>query len=287
MIRRGGAALAAALLVAAGAACAGTLADVREKGVLEVAVYDAFAPFSYRDASGRPAGIDVAVARELARRLGVKVDLRFQPADESVDDDLRNAIWKGHYLGGGVADVMLHMPVDPNLARQIDQVTFGGTYFQEEIALAYATDAFDKPPGIAAFVDTPIGVEIETLADGYLLSTMNGELRNSVRHYSNIPKALEALRSGELKAVMGNRAEMQGSLREGDAIAITRPSAPGLRLTSWDLGTAVKATNAELAAAVNEAINAMNDDGTLDRLFAEHGVERLPPSSRKLSERGE
>jgi hypothetical protein len=32
-------------------------------------------------------------------------------------DDLRNMVWRGHYLGYGPADVMLQVPVDKFLAH--------------------------------------------------------------------------------------------------------------------------------------------------------------------------
>jgi hypothetical protein len=43
------------------------------------------------------------------------------PADEEVGDDLRNMVWKGHYLGYGPADVMLHVPVDNRLMNDNPQ----------------------------------------------------------------------------------------------------------------------------------------------------------------------
>ena len=44
--------------------------------------------------------------------------------DENMNDDLRNMVWKGHYLGYGPADVMLHVPVDNRLMAENDKVQF-------------------------------------------------------------------------------------------------------------------------------------------------------------------
>ncbi|MES9929292.1 MAG: transporter substrate-binding domain-containing protein, partial [Candidatus Thiodiazotropha sp. 6PDIVS] len=78
------------------------LQRIHERGVLEVAVYADFPPFSYRSERGRIVGIDVDIAQALAKRLGVVAAIRAVGADENMEDDLRNNVWKGHYLGGGV-----------------------------------------------------------------------------------------------------------------------------------------------------------------------------------------
>ncbi|MGH8598532.1 MAG: substrate-binding periplasmic protein, partial [Gammaproteobacteria bacterium] len=187
---------------------------IRDRGTLEVAVYDDFPPFSVRAANGKDQGIDVDLANELARRLGVKASIRFQTADESVEDDLRNAIWKGHYLGGGVADVMLHVPADPRFVNSVDEVVIGGVYYTEDIALAYDRRQFPQAPALAAFETAKVGVEIETIADLYLLGADNGRLRNQVIHFPKLAAASVALKTGEVPAIMGQRAELQGLLRD-------------------------------------------------------------------------
>ncbi|WP_460483671.1 transporter substrate-binding domain-containing protein, partial [Escherichia coli] len=71
---------------------ADTLDKIREKGNLEIAVYEQFAPFSYRS-EGRSYGIDVDIGKALAEKLRVAVAVRLVGADESMEDDLRNNVW--------------------------------------------------------------------------------------------------------------------------------------------------------------------------------------------------
>ncbi|MET0216600.1 MAG: hypothetical protein ABW205_01550 [Burkholderiales bacterium] len=61
------------------------LETVQTKGVLRVAVYRSFAPFS-------DGGIDVDLAKALAAKLGVKPDVAAFDAGEEVSDDLRNMV---------------------------------------------------------------------------------------------------------------------------------------------------------------------------------------------------
>jgi polar amino acid transport system substrate-binding protein len=253
--------------------------DTKRPGELSVAVYKDYAPFSYRDEEGRLTGLDVDIAAALAETLGVRLSLREQAADESVEDDLRNAVWKGHYLGGGTADVMLHMPVDPVFAERNDQVKFVAPYYRERVLLAYRKDHVDQPTSPGALLGIPVGVEIETLADAYLLSAMQGRLREDVRHYTRLQQATDALVAGEVSAVMGNGVELQAFVDGHDNIAVSTVAMPGLMVTQWDVGAAVKAVeDSNLASRLNAAMSTLARSGRLDEIFESYGATRVPPS---------
>lgn len=255
------------------------MAKVKEKGVLEVAVYKEFPPYSYVE-KGQQKGIDVDIAKELAKRLTVSPSIRMVGADENVEDDLRNNVWKGHYLGGGVADVMLHAPVDRKFAAEVDQVSFIAPYQTEQLAFAIDTSKLGTDPTIANFSSAPIGVELDTLSDFYLLRAMNGRIASNVRHYKNVSAALAALQAGEIAAVMAPRGELEGGLHNKPAnIAIKRLMLPGLARDSWAMGLAVKAKYKNLGLALNQAMAALIADGTMAQIFSKYGVTYQPPAT--------
>lgn len=257
---------------------AGDLDRVRETGRLVVAVYESFPPFSAQDAVGTPTGIDVEIGLALAERLGVKGEIRLQPADESVEDDLRNAVWKGHYIGGGVADVMLHIPIDPIFSTRIPQVTFIAPYFREEVRVAYDPARFSGDLQLEAFDAHLVGVETATLADDFLLSTQGGRFMENVRHYPTQAEAVAAIVAGEIDAVLGNAAELDALIDAHEGLRVARIELFGLRRPFWDLGAAVKSEHGRLALELNRAMDAMEQDGTLDRIFEKFGVSRLKPT---------
>ena len=103
---------------------------IKKSGVLRVAVYDNFAPFS-----NRSSGIDIDLADALSKKIGLKMTLLPFPAGENLGDDLRNMVWKGHYLGYGPADLMMHVPVDRLLMNENPQVTIFAPYHTETVRL--------------------------------------------------------------------------------------------------------------------------------------------------------
>ena len=273
--------LAAVLLGGAGPVAAqeaSALAKVREKGVLDVALYENFPPFSFKQ-DGRATGIDVELAKLVAAKLGVAAAVRLVGADETMEDDLRIYLWKGHYLGGAVADLMLHVPYDPDFGRANDRVKLVAPYYREQIVVALDPKFGERDYALDVFTREKVGVELDTLADFYLLSAYNGQIRDNVVHFRSVTAAAEALRRGELAGVMAPRAELQAALGEAAADYRLGPvQMPGLRQSGWDIGGAVKAGNADLAAAVDEAVTALRDGGELERLFRKFGVSYQVPS---------
>ncbi len=252
---------------------------VQERGVLEVAVYADFPPFAYRDERGRVVGIDVEIAHALAKQLGVSAAIRAVGADENMEDDLRNNVWKGHYLGGGVADVMLHTPYDDAFAAQNDRVEFIAPYYREQIVIAVAAGRSGNESPLELFTREKVGVELDTLADFYLLSAYQGRIRDQVVHYSQMGDAVAALRRGELSGVAGPRSEIEHALGEDrQAYAVGPVQMPGLRSSGWDLGAAVKQGNHDLAEALDQAMAAVRESGELQRIFQRHGSSYQSPS---------
>ena len=95
--------------------------DIIQTNFFTVAVYRDFVPFSFQE-NGKDLGIDVDIAKHIAQQLGVELKLKWATADESVEDDLRNNIWKGHFLDRTVADLMLRVPYDKKYSLKRDDI---------------------------------------------------------------------------------------------------------------------------------------------------------------------
>jgi len=269
----------AAALLAAGVAllCAAAPASadwdkIRQSGNLKVAVYDQFAPFS-----DRSSGIDVDLAQALAKKLGLKLSLLPFPAGETLSDDLRNMVWKGHYLGYGPADVMLHVPVEPLLMNENGKVSIFAPYHVETVRLVRSARSMPSYDGIDSLSGKTIGVEKVSIAGMVLLGEGNGRFRDHVRIFGTADEALQALKAGKLDAVLANRSEIEAVFRDDPAFPLNEVSFQRLPRAGWAVGMAVRKEDQDMAKLLQSAINDMKASGELQAIFARHGVhEQLP-----------
>ena len=272
-------------LFAAGALCAGALLpayaaaqpEVQQAGTLRVAVYADFAPYS-----ARGKGVDIALAQALAERMGLRAEIVEFPADENMGDDLRNMVWRGHYLGGRPADVMLHVPVDAQFAAQNDKVAIFGPYHLETMAIARNPARVPTVAGSAAnafevFTREKVGVELDTHASDFMLNVLNGRLRDNVVHFRSIGEAVAAMGRSEVSAVMGPRSQLEAALKDHNGFELNALNMPEMRVSGWPLGMAVKADHKELAAALSAALADLQRSGELGRIFAAHGLTHRVP----------
>lgn len=270
-------ALAALPLAAAFPAIADDLAALRQRGRLRIAVYNDFPPYAMSGGKG----IDVELGRAIAQKLGLAAEVVGFNADEDMNDDLRNMVWKGHYLGTQPADVMMHVPVDEYLAKANDKVRIFGAYHRETLALARNPERVPALAGSAAvaleiFTREKVGVETASLADSFLLGVLNGRLRENVVHYRSVAEATKGMAEGAVSAVLAPRAELEAALQGQTRFALETPKFAELKIDGWPLGMAVKAEESGLAEAIGKALAELKRDGTVAAIFKRYGISHLP-----------
>jgi ABC-type amino acid transport substrate-binding protein len=259
---------AAALLTpAAVLADESSLQRIRARGRLTVAVYQDLPPFHV---DGR--GIDVGIAQALARALGVPLALLPFQADENMGDDLRNMVWRGHYLGFGPADVLLHVPVDRPLMQDNPRVQIFAPYFRERVMIARD---LQRVPHLASLDDLAgqrVAVPGQTLAGWLLIGTGGGRYREQLSTtWHDGAAAARALRDGDVAAAAGNASELESVLRGDARFAIEPLPLPRMR-EGWAIGCAVKREATDLAQALQEAMNELARSGALAEVFAKANV---------------
>ncbi|MDY0055030.1 MAG: transporter substrate-binding domain-containing protein [Methyloversatilis sp.] len=247
-------------------------AGVKKSGLLRVAFYKDFAPFS-----NEGKGSDVDIAAALAARMGLKMSPMFFDADENMGDDLRNMVWKGHYMGYGPADMMMHAPVDREYMARQDKVEFLAPYHRERYAIAYDRRRVDNLETMAPFEKLPCGVVVDTLPDSLMLSADGGRYRSQLKHYKTLAEAMAALRSGEVAGVMALQGELEGAVA-GDANFPVGPAPIALLNTrQWPVGIAIRKGEQQLGRAIMEAMNALVADGEIERIMARHNIKWRAP----------
>lgn len=263
---------AAALAALPGALSATPLDKVKSRGTLVVAVYNDMPPFHVNGA-----GIDVELARALAEALGVKLSLLPFAADENMDDDLRHMVWRGHYLGFGPADVLLHVPVDRPLMQGNPQVSIFAPYWRERVAVARDLSKLPTLDSLAQLAGKPVAVPGQSLAGWLLIGADGGALRDSLQtKWKDGVEAARALQRGEVTAAAGMLSELQAVLRGDERFAVDPLPSPRAPKDGWAVGMAVRKDATELAQALQAAINQLASSGQLASIFARSNLAWRP-----------
>jgi ABC-type amino acid transport substrate-binding protein len=256
--------LAALGLGALGSARAGeSLERVRQRGTLSFAVYEDMPPFHVKGQ-----GLDVELAQAIAERLGVKARFLPFPADDNMNDDLRNMVWKGHYLGYGPADVLLHVPVDRPLMEANPQVNIFAPYYRERVMIARDLAQVPAMDGLDVFKGRVVAVPGQTLAGWLLIGADGGAYRDRLKtDFADGVAAARALQRGECVAAAGLASELENALGRDPRFAIEPLPMPQSPRSGWAVGCAVKRDATDLAEAVKGAIDALADDGRLGAMY--------------------
>ncbi len=265
----GGFAAIAAAGVPLGAFGAGDgLAGVKARGTLVVAVYNDMPPFNDH---GR--GIDVDLAGALADALGVKLSLMPFPAGEEMGDDLRNMVWKGHYLGYGPADVMLHVPVEAPLMDATPQVRIFAPYWHDRVMIARDVTLLPHLETLAQLNGESVAVPGQTLAGWLMIGAEGGAYRNQLTTtWKDGVEAASALRRGEFAAAVGLDSELESVLSGDPRFVITPLPTLHNSRAGWTVGLAVKKDAVDLAAALQKAVDDLAASQRLKQIFAKGGV---------------
>lgn len=268
-------------LLVCGPALARPLDDVIDTGVLKIAIYENFRPFSFKE-NGELKGIDVEIGKAMAKELGVKPEFMLFGADEDVDDDLRNAIWKGRLIGERktdelrnrvVADVMLHVPYDTDTKVRNPLVVFFGQYFTEGLSVVVDPEKIENATTLAPFIYEKMGVEIDTLADLYLSSAFGGRLLSKLTHFVTFDEAIEAFINKKVAGLMGTWSQIDWAQKKANnGSKIVQPAMPGLVISEWHVGMAVKHDSRDLGYALGDVISKMRGNGALKAIFSGYGV---------------
>ncbi len=265
------------VLAAAATVTARPLDEVIAAKSLRVIAYQDNAPFSWDD-NGQTKGIDVELGRALARELGVDAEIVLRMQGEKQDDDLRANVWRGPLTGGGVGDVMMHVPVDREFAARNTEAIIGNPYFQERVAVAIHPELTGDVKSFDVFKDKKIGVKIGTVADYFLMTFESGALIEKISHHVKAELGAKEFLAKETTAWMGVRSNIEASLHTaGHKPIFVEPPMDGIYRSNWVVGMAWRENSRDLGYALQAALEKITASGELKRIFATHGVTYFEP----------
>jgi ABC-type amino acid transport substrate-binding protein len=256
------------------------LDKIRARGTLKVALYKDNAPYSDGTAS-KMTGVDVSLAEALAKQVGLTASFLPFDAGENMGDDLRNMVWKGHYLGYGPADVMLHVPVDKYFMEDNRQAFIFAPYSREHLVVMHDPKSLAQVYNPEDLVGQRVAVEQGTGAASALMGYKGGLLRDHVSLYKNGVMAVQAVLAHQADAAFVSLAQAETTIFHAKLDkkdwGFSKLTLPGVPPNGWPLGMAVKGDSKELAALLDDALDALRKRGELVQIFQSHGLTLAAP----------
>ena len=220
-------------------------AYIEDKGSLIVGLDDTFAPMGFRDESGELVGFDIDLAKAVAEKLGIEVT--FQPIDwDAKDMELKSkridCIWNG-------------MSATP---ERVEAYSLTKKYLNNKIIIM----TLDPELKIAS-ADDLTGVTLATQADSAALETMQANeawanIAENVEEYGTYDEAILAMQGGRVQAIVVD--QVLGEYKNANMET-------KMQVCEYDFGDDFYAIGCrkgetDLADKINEAIQALIDDGT-------------------------
>lgn len=254
------------------------LDEVRAAKTLRVIAYLDNKPFSYLDDKKVPQGIDVEIAKALARGLGVEAEIILRMPGETADDDVRVNVWQGPRTGGGVGDIVLHIPYDKEFRIRNAEAVIVNPYFEERVAVAIHPDLIDPDFAFDVFKKKKIGVQLATVSDYFLMTYQDGALIDNIAHHTKPHLGVEEFSRKETVALMGVRSLIEGQLHDiGLKVPLVEPEMPGIVRQKWVIAMAVHENSRDLGYAAGDVITKLRESGEMAKIFAKYGITYIPP----------
>jgi len=250
-------ALLAVLILTAGAVLAGcaprqgSLAAIRDKGVLVVGTAADYPPFEYRTADGRLDGFDIALIQEIARRLEVEVEFRDMEMTDLVDA-----------LAAGEVDVIIAC-LRPTPERD-EVIDFTDPYYTSPAVFLVRTDAgiqLGEPLDVAGCrIGLRAGSSYELWAYESLLGPGLVDA-GDLFVYESIGLAVDDLSAGVIDVVVTDSDRGARFLADepGVSLALEAELFPGPAI-------GVTEGAGRLVRALNDIIHQLAEEGFIDQL---------------------
>lgn len=219
---------------------AGDLARIKDTGKITMAMSGQYPPFNFVNENNSLTGFDVEMGTELAKRLGVKGVPMSTAWDGIIAGLLAN---KYEWICGSMA-------ITPERLKSID---FSDPYYRSGAQLFVKKGS---PIQSAKQLDgKKIGVTLGTTYEKWVRENIKDA---DIRTYKGVPDMILEVGNGRIDGFITDKIVGALAIKEkGVPIALA-----GDLLYEEKMGIALRQSNEDLKAAMNEALAAMKADGT-------------------------
>ncbi|MBQ1377496.1 MAG: amino acid ABC transporter substrate-binding protein [Lachnospiraceae bacterium] len=234
-----------------------TLAALKEKGKIVVGSSND-APFAYIDVTNdKFSGIDADIMREIASRLGIKdVEMKIVEWDSLILE-----------LNGGSIDIIADAMYITETRKK--QIYFSDVWYKEADAVIIPADSSYKIMEDLkdCVVAAQTGSEFLTTVEGW---KEKGMIKD-VAMYAEPDELLLAVNTGKVDACLVDDIIAYYIIENNKSLALKL--LPGYESEDEGMiGAAVQKKDPEFLAEINNALNAMKEDGTLKKILDGYGL---------------
>ena len=256
--------LAVMMCMMSACACAeeatGKLKEILDAGKLVVATDAAWAPFEYIGANGEVTGSDIEMAKYIAEKLGVELEI-INVAFDSIST----------YLMNDEADMSLSAMTITEERKETIAFSIPYTVAQQYIIVPEDNENVKTIEDLAGM---GIGVHLGTTGD-FLVSDecMMGVLAGtgaSAQQYKFLTDAALALKNGELGAIVCDTALAENLVAVNGGLKCFALTYADGSATIEELGIAMKKGEDALVAKINEIIAPASEEGLFDEWMVKH-----------------
>lgn len=217
-------------------------------GTLTVGTNAEFPPFEFRSGDAVD-GVDAAVMKAVADKLGLKLDIQdvaFESLDGMLTSEKIDMIAAGYTI----------------MSDRLEKMDFTDTYYKAEQTIIVRSDSNYKTK--ADLNGKKIGGQSGTT--GLISAAVEITKEDNIKKYSNGAVAVEDLLNGKLDAVIiDNNPAKAYKDQHGDKLTLLTG-----QFDQEEYAYAVRKGNSQLQEAVNDALKEMKDNGKLQEIIDQY-----------------
>ncbi|AND84096.1 transporter substrate-binding domain-containing protein [Clostridium tyrobutyricum] len=233
--------------------------EIKQKGQFVVGLDDSFPPMGFRNDSGQIIGFDIDMAKEAAKRMGVKVV--FKPVQ-----------WDGIILSLKNKDIDLIWNGLTITDKRKQQIDFSNVYLQNKQIIVTTKDSpIKSKKDLASKV---VGLQLGSSSETALNSdTSTKNSLKEIKKYSNNTEALLDLKNGRVSAVIVDEVVGRYYIAKKPGVYKVLNDNFGKE----DYGIGIRKTDTSFKNKLNETLNSMKKDGTEDKISKKWFGEDIIP----------
>ena len=216
----------------------------KEDNVLTMGTNAAFPPYEYVDDDGNIVGIDAEIAKAIADKLGMELEIKDMEFDSLITA----------CAGGSVDVVLAGMTVTDERKESVN--------FSDSYATGIQVIIVKDGSAIAAYEDLEgkmIGVQSGTTGDIYCTDEFGQE---KVKQFANGALAVEALKNDQVDCVIIDNEPAKAFVAANEGLKILESE-----YAVEDYAIAIAKDNTELLEKINTAMAELKADGTIDKII--------------------